>query len=169
MPATAKPLFYAPGIPMPKVPKFDAVSAKAVILDRDGALLMQRKRGRLGFFGGNASPGESILTALQRELWEEIEARISFDEVHHLTHAVRPSPEGRKLTIYMFWQNTGRILTQCHEHKMERFASYDELMQRRRFQARVRDVLQLTYRKGHLAAPQLPTIVWPEAKALRAG
>lgn len=47
------------------------VSAKAVLLDPSGRVLLLRSRGRWEFPGGGVRPGESLFVALQREVAEE--------------------------------------------------------------------------------------------------
>jgi 8-oxo-dGTP diphosphatase len=58
----------------------------AVIQDQDGRILLVRKRGTLAFMqpGGKRDTGEDDLTALARELHEELACRLDLSSAVHL-------------------------------------------------------------------------------------
>ncbi|WP_062212880.1 NUDIX domain-containing protein [Aureimonas sp. AU12] len=67
--------------------------AAALITDRKGCLLLVRKVGTRWFMqaGGKIEPGEDALSALQRELYEEINVTFDASDAHPLGRFEAPA------------------------------------------------------------------------------
>jgi len=66
----------------------------ACLFDDAGRLLLVRKRNTLGFMlpGGKAEPGEDAITALIRELKEELNLSLPVQALHHSVSSVLRRP-----------------------------------------------------------------------------
>ncbi|MCS3765342.1 arsenate reductase/protein-tyrosine-phosphatase family protein [Bradyrhizobium centrosematis] len=75
--------------------------SSAILVDRGGRLLLQLRDnkpdiaqpGRISFFGGQREKQETPLQCIVREISEEIGAKLSQDDFHHLLTLDAPDPE----------------------------------------------------------------------------
>ena len=76
------------------------VSAKAVILFDTNVLLLKDRLGRWDLPGGKLDRGETVLTALRREVWEETGLKVRADKL--LTTHMRTRKRSRDVFITTF-------------------------------------------------------------------
>ena len=96
--------------------------ADAVILTRDGKILLQqrsanwgRSAGKLTAFGGHIDPGETALEALVRELREELGARVDPADVIELGAVTEAETGHTEIVHTYFWHDRDGTITGCYE------------------------------------------------------
>lgn len=102
--------------------------ADAVVMTQSGELLLQYRpphwRTRPGWytaFGGRVEKGEDILTALQRELKEELGAAVAAEDVVFLGIVTEGETDHTEAVHVHFWHDRDGSITGCYEGEARHF------------------------------------------------
>lgn len=101
---------------------YDACFAGCIILTHDKRILLQKRPenwqpypGYLTTFGGRIEKGETPAQAIVRELYEELGAQVSVDELVELGAVTEPCTNHKELIVEYFWHDKDNLITACHE------------------------------------------------------
>ena len=106
----------------PAMGQYDVCFTGCIILSHDKRILLQKRPddwqtrpGYLTTFGGRIEKGETPAQAIVRELYEELGAQVSLNELIELGAVTEPCTGHTELVFEYFWHDKGNLITGCYE------------------------------------------------------
>ncbi len=109
--------------------------ADCVILTHDNKILMQfrpegygRFGGCLNIFGGHVEDGEDVITALIRELHEELGAIVRPEDVRFIATVTEGMTDHSEAVHIHFWHDRAGTITGCYECEARHYDTLDDAL-----------------------------------------